>query len=412
MARSTLRIGVPVALVAAASAWLASIASDTADWAIDAWPAVRSLASGDLSGYLHAHALMGPFSTLVQAPLAAFAGASELAAYRLAAIPCLFAVGLLGLYLATVARRRGASVAGAALLPVLCLFNPLVLEAISNGHPEEVLTAALAVGAVAAACEGRAGWTAALLGLALGSKQWAVVAVLPALMALPAAARVRTGLWAVALVAALNAPAAIASPGGFLDVYTTAAGSGRIVAPLDVWYPVAETATEVLHVGGATLVAERRVMPALLGSLAHALIVASVVLVPLAAAVRRRRFGLSAEDAMALLAALALLRCALDPVDNLYYNLPVLVSLLALDAAAGERYPVRGIVATTIAALFWAWSRGLQDVDAFSLAYVAVALAATAALLRGPLRKYTDFSLYDAQISGIKSAGKLSMKTG
>ena len=71
----------------------------------------------------------------------------------------------------------------------LCLVNPLTWEAIRLGHPEELLGGALCVGAVLAALRGRTLPAAVLLGLALATKQWAVIAVLPVLAAAPGAAR-------------------------------------------------------------------------------------------------------------------------------------------------------------------------------------------------------------------------------
>lgn len=162
---------VSAGLVAAASAWLASTIAMTGDWPGDTWPAVHALAQGHVSDYLSAKAMMGPFATLVQTPFVALSGASGLEAYRWAAFPCLLAAGLLGLYLAAIARRRGAPRLAQLLVAALCLVNPLTIEALQLGHPEELLTAALAVGAVATAWEGHARRTAVLLGLAIASKQ-------------------------------------------------------------------------------------------------------------------------------------------------------------------------------------------------------------------------------------------------
>ena len=55
---------------------------------------------------------------------------------------------------------------------------------------------------------------------------------------------------------------------------------------------------------------------------------------------------------MALLALLALLRCALDPVDNLYYHEPLLIALLGWDAFASRGLPWRGLVGVAVAFAF------------------------------------------------------------
>src|SRR5690242_16921010 len=111
--------------------------------------------------------MMGPLSTLVQAPFAALSGGSQLELYRLASFPCLLAVGLLGLYLAAVARRRGASSLTQVVLALVPLLNPITFEAMKLGHPEELLASALAIAAIASASEGHRTSSAVLLGLAV-----------------------------------------------------------------------------------------------------------------------------------------------------------------------------------------------------------------------------------------------------
>ena len=236
----------PYGLIGLLAAWLSTFAGDPADWQIDAAPAVQALADGHLGDYLNAKALMGPFATLVQAPFVAVSGTQGAAAYPWAVFPCLLIAGFVGLYLARIAARRGAGLVPQALIAVLFLLNPLTFEAIENGHPEEILTAALAVAAVAAAAEHRLRSTALLLGLAIASKQWAVIAVLPALMALPAA-RVRVGITAAAVAALLFLPAVAASPSSFLGVQSQAAGTGQVVTPWSAWYPFASSETRGLR---------------------------------------------------------------------------------------------------------------------------------------------------------------------
>jgi hypothetical protein len=405
------RRALPVALLAVVSAWLVARTSITGDWIVDSWPAVSALADGRVGDYLSAKAMMGPFSTLVQAPFAALGGGSGLHAYRWAAFPCVFATGLVGLYLARIAARRGAPVFSQALLAVLFLVNPLTFEALQAGHPEELLTGALAVAAVASAAEG-VGWRAALLlGLALASKQWAVIAILPTLMALPRG-RVRAALGAAAVAALLVLPAVIASPQVFADVHDSAAQTGRIVTPWSLWYPLGSEVTEVLHTGSTHLVATIHTAPPLVGSLAHPLIVVLALIVPLVLAYRRRSFSLSGADAMGLLALLALLRAALDPVDNVYYHVPLLLALIGWDSWLGETLPLRALAGTTVALALREWSLHLTDVAAYSRTYVAVTLAALTAIVVSLIRprvasdrqseiEKPDFLPDEAQISGI-----------
>ncbi len=429
---SALRRCLPVGLVVALSAWLASSVSTLGDWSGDSWPAVDALAHGRVADYLSAKAMMGPFSTLVQAPFVVLGGGDAPHAYRWAAFPCLLAAGLLGLYLASVARRRGASRLSQVLLAGLCLVNPITIEALQYGHPEEILTAALAVGAVACASEGHRGRTAVLLGLAVASKQWAVIAILPALMALPDR-RVRTALTAVAIAVALTAPGLVAAPGSFSEVNHNAASTGRIASSWSVWYPVASVKTEEHRVGTETLIAHVHEAPPLVGSLSHPLIVLLAFALPLALALRRGRFALSGADAMGLFALLALLRCGLDPLDNLYYHEPLLLALIGWDALSPGRLPLRALAGTAIAFFFRDWSLHLTDVIAFNDLYVFVIVTAAAAISLALFRSRPhapaalasypvgrpsvgslepDFWPDEAQISGIKGSGLLSKRGG
>jgi len=382
---SALRRGLSVGIVGLGCIWLVSMISGTGDWSGDSWPAVNALAHGQLSEYLSAKAMMGPFATLIEAPFVAFSGGTASDAYQWAVVPCLLAAGLLGVYLAGVARRRGATAPAQFLVGALCLANPLTLEALRGGHPEEILTAALAVAAVASASEGYELRAAVMLGLAVASKQWAVIAVLPVLMALPGR-RVRAGLTAAVVTIALTLPGLLAAPASFSEVNHNAATTGRIVTPWSVWYPVARVKTEVHQIDATRLVAHIHEAPPLVGSLSHPLIVLLTLVLPLGLAARRGRFGVSGPDAMALLALLALLRCSLDPVDNLYYHEPLLLALIGWDALACRGLPVRALGGMALALLIREWSYHLGDLAAFNHAYVAVVLVGGLAISLALLR--------------------------
>lgn len=360
---------VPYALVACLSAWLSSRPMDMGDWDTDAAAAVHALAAGHIGDYLTAGPMMGPFATLVQAPFVALSGATGLNAYHWACFPCLLAAGIAGIYLAKIALRRGMGSVGAWLIPLICLLNPLTIEALRYGHPEEILTSALVVAALASAAEGKARRTAILLGLAIVSKQWAVIAILPVLLVLPRQ-RLRVALGAAAVAAVLVLPGAIASPSSFLGVQQKAAATGSVVTPWSAWYPLASQRTEVYSVDGERLVAHLEDAPSLADSFSHPLIVLLALGLPFAV-VGRRGAPLSAADGFALLALLALLRCVLDPVDNLYYHEPLLLALVGWDAFASRELPLRALAGTGVAALFYAGWHNLGDPAAFNAAYLA-----------------------------------------
>lgn len=404
----------PCLLVGLLSAWLASLATNVGDWDSDAGPAVNALAAGHVGSYLSAKAMMGPFATLVQAPFVALSEASGVTAYQWAVFPCLFAAGLVGLYLARIAGRRGAGLATQALIAALFLLNPLTFEALENGHPEEILTAALVVAAVAAAGEKRPWRAAVLLGLAVASKQWAVIAILPVLMVLPAR-RVRVGACAVAVAALLTLPGFAASPSSFVAVQTQAAGTGRVVTPLSAWYPFASPRTEVYEVDGERLVAHLEDAPSPADPVSHPLIILLALALPLAVG-WRRRLPLSPADGFALLALLALLRCVLDPVDNLYYHELLLLALIGWDAYASCGLPLRALLGAGVALIFWQALHHISDPAAFNLVYLGFAAVLGIALLSSLFRAFSGqsfqfrhFSRYEAQISGIKEPRQGSM---
>lgn len=364
-------------LLAGLSAWIAFSNTLTGDYPGDAAPAIEALTHGHLHSYLASKPAMGPFATLAQAPFAAL-GSTPLAEYQWACFACLLSAAALGLYLARAAARRGAPRASQILLPLLCLVNPLTFAAIETGHPEELLTAALAVAAVAVAAEGHGNRAAILLGLAVASKQWAVIAIFPTLMALPSR-RLRCGGLAALVVAILTLPGLIAAPGSFLSVQSHAASGGGIATIWSAWYPATSTVT--LHFSGG-LTGSVHQLPSWLEALTHPLIVGLVFAIPLALWAWRGRFGLAGNEAMALLALLALVRCALDPVDNLYYHAPLLLALLGWDAMAAERLPLRGLAGVAVALFFYSWSQHLGDLQDFNAAYLMVIGVTTVAVAR------------------------------
>lgn len=377
---SIARKSVPAVAVLLGCAWIASTITSAGDWPQDSWPAIDQLIRGHVGEYLSAKAMMGPFSTLLQAPFAAVAPSGDLSVYTWASIPCLLAAGLLGVYLAAIAGRRGVSLSARVLIAGLCVVNPLVFAALQNGHPEEILTTALAVGAIAAASEGRPAGTAVLLGLALASKQWAVIAILPALMALPRA-RLRVGIAAIGIAAVLTLPSLVASPNSFTEVSGNAARTGWLVTPWSIWYPGASVETKVVGSEQATFLAEVHHAPPLVGDLSHPLIVLLAFAVPAGLAFKRKSLRLSGSEAMALLALLALLRCALDPVDNVYYHLPLLTALVGWDALDCRGLPLRALLGGSASLVFLDWANHLRDPVAYNYAYIALSVAVAAGLV-------------------------------
>ena len=133
------------------------------------------------------------FVTLIGAPTALL-GAGMDWTFRLNAIPGLLA--LAGLASALHARER----AHALLAIVLVAGSPVAYLALDAGHPEDLLAAAAATAGVLAAVRQKATLAAVLLTIGVLAKQTAVLALLPAALALP---KPKLRVLAVPVVAAL-----------------------------------------------------------------------------------------------------------------------------------------------------------------------------------------------------------------
>jgi len=246
--------------------------------------------------------------------------------------------------------RRGHPWTLWTLVGAACLINPLTYQAVFYGHPEEVLGAALAVGAVIAS--GRGHWLVGglMLGAALATKQWAALAVIPALIAAPTGTRVRLALTCAALATALTLPMLAGDPDRFraaqervslADAYT------NTVTATNVWWPVASASTgEGIDVDGSVTSLTQYSLPGTAGRVMHLGVIAVALLLCLLYARRRGRGN--PDDLLQLVALLFLLRCMLDPLTFSYHHAPFLVALIAYEALR-RRAPV--LSAYSIAAL-------------------------------------------------------------
>lgn len=316
------------------------------DYFSDASAAIDALARGDLDGFFASQPLMGSFSLVLRAPFVAavFDGNLE-TVYFAGALPCLFATVILGLALARLAAEHGQSAPVQGLIAGLAVINPITFRALHWGHPEELLGAALCVGAVLAALRERELLAGVLLGLAIATKQWALIAVLPTLLAAP---RRRIALLTIAgsLVALFYLPGLIANSASFGGATEAAAGQaagGASTTPWSLWWPLASVADSSFG--------ERYMAPAWVGVVSHPLIV--LLPIPLAALLWRRR-DRRPDDALLLLALLFLLRCLLDNWSNDYYHAPFFLSLLAWESVRRPGVPYLSLtVAVLLGVSFW-----------------------------------------------------------
>ena len=199
-----------------------------------------------------------------------------------------------------------------------------------------MLAAAASVGAVLVALSGRATLAGLLLAIAVVAKQTAVLAILPAVLALPRPAR-RT------LAIPVAAAALVYVPLWFLSHDSPQAGglsSSSFFHPCQIWWPFGVPSSAAWAAGGHGSLTS----PAWLRPIPHPLIVGLAV--PLSAlwwwrgGEQRPR-----EDALALFALLALERCLLDPWNLGYYHLPLVLALLAWECQR-RRLPVMTLAVT------------------------------------------------------------------
>jgi Glycosyltransferase family 87 len=346
--RAALRVGaVALALLVALTSSLG------ADYGWGAGPAIDALVGGDLDHFAGTQPTMGPLSLLLRAPLAAIS-ADQLTDYRLGAVPCLLAAAALAIVLAEAALRRGATMLVAGVTVVLVVANPMVLEALHDGHPEEVLVAAMAVGAVLAAASGRASWAGVLLGLALATKQWALLAVPAVLLAAPAG-RLRIGALAAAACAAAYLPLLVADPHAFGAVADRATTGFPWTRTGTVWGLVLP-AGHAVDLGAGEVTRATPLAPDWLRAIAHPLVIGVAAAAALVA--WRRPDGPRGTDVLLLLAFTMLARAALDPWIHGYYHVPFLLALVAWEALRRDGLPVASLVATGALTLLF---RGLDE---------------------------------------------------
>ena len=301
---------------------------------------------------------MGPFSVVLRAPLVAIAhafNAGDLVSYRVGAVPCVAAAAVLGAGLvrwfpsATRPRVLG------LLVVLLAVATPQAADAIELGHPEELLGGAMSVGAVIAGLRGRFVWAALLLGLAIATKQWALLAIGPVILAVARPHWWRVTLAAGGIVTALMLPLLLADPEQ-LESSTREAASAPSSVHYQSWWYLFD-----------------RDLPAWLPQYMKPAIVLSAI--PLTLLVVYRR-GFAARAALPLLALLFLFRCVFDTQTNAYYHVPLLLTLLAWDMQERRLLPyatlaVAGLLVVTnsylaspehlsvASAFYFAWTVGL-----------------------------------------------------
>jgi hypothetical protein len=384
MSRGALRAGrenavcvLAAACGVATMAWLGLSGFAWSDYEVEARPPLEALVHGHLTEFLRLSPVYGG-SLVLRAPFALMTdiwGGGELAVYRMVALPCLVAAAALGVWLVADMRRRGRPPLARGVALALCVANPLTLNALEVGHPEELLGGALCVAAVLLAARGRALWAGLLLGAAVANKEWALLALIPVLLALPSRRRLCL-LSAAGVAGAILAPPALVHAGGFLAATrATATPSSSIFQPWQIWWFLGHHGAIVRGTFGR-IKPDYRTGPPWTGELSHPLVVA--VMLPLGGLLwwRKRRatrgsVGLPASvsaggdihrhavaaerEALLLLALLLLARCMLDTWDTTYYMLPFLLAMTAWECRGERGLPALALLASALAWIDFQW---------------------------------------------------------
>lgn len=390
-----LLLGVVAALVVARLTLLTPAFSD---YELEAEPAFDALRAGHVGGFLGALPAYGG-SLILRAPFAlapTLWGGGSLAVFRAVSVPCLAAAVAFGMVLwSGLAGPHRRATLGAWLALALVVANPVALSTFETGHPEELLGAVLCAAAVIAGLRGRPVASGLLLGLALANKPWALLAVVPVMLAL-SAGRLRALAVAGGVAAVVLAPMLL--HGGVAVTGAAATDSSQIFQPWQLWWFTGHHG-EVVH-GLYGIKDDYRTGPGWIARVGHPL----VVVVPLVGSIvfwRVRGAG-ARRDALLLLALVFLLRCVLDPWDVVYYHLPMLMALVAHEAVVRRRAPVATLAVSAAvygsivvagslspdvqAALYLAWSLPLGTVLLARLLAPARFAAFTAPLSGGVRR--------------------------
>jgi hypothetical protein len=355
-----------VALALACAAvvlWFGSQHVFWTDYGNEAWPAYLGLRAGGVEALLRLTPAYAGFVTLIGAPLSLLGAGMDMT-FRLQAIPGLLVLSGLAVALHATDRRN------ALLTIVLVAGSPVAYLALATGHLEDVLAAAAATAGVLAAVRGRATTAAVLLSVAIIAKQTAVLALLPAALALPKP-KLR--------VLAIPVLAAALVYGGLhflrpLGAHTGVA-AGSFFHPWQVWWLFGVPADPAWAAAGHGAITS----PAWLAPIPHLLIVGLAL--PLSALWWwRAGSDRPREDALALFALLALERCLLDPWNLAYYHLPLVLALAAWETER-RRAPV---ITLAVTGAIWLTFKTLEMREGIApmLMYLAWTLPLAAALIR------------------------------
>jgi Glycosyltransferase family 87 len=334
-------------------------------------PPLDALIHGHLGDFFSTQPFMGSASLFLRAPavwLADRLGGDELWQYRLGSLACMLVAAAFVWLVIRLMQRRGQGPWAQAAVIGLILVGPLTTKALYWGHPEELMAAALSVGGVLLAAYRRGLLAGVALGVALATKQWAIFAILPALM-VAGDQRKRLLAGGGLAVAVFALPMLIGDPTHFFKQNLSAGTGGDNVTPTNLWWPFHYPSSGQIQGGGVGL---EYSVPHLIRETARPLML--LLGLGLSLLYWRRNPGRHPYDVLQLVALLFLLRCVLDPQTFSYHHLPFLTSLVVFEGLRRRGLPWASLVS---AGALWFIARYVApnpDSDLLNFAYLAWAL--------------------------------------
>jgi hypothetical protein len=334
-------------------------------------PPIDALVHGHLGDFFSSQPFMGSTSLLLRAPavwVAQRLGGGELWQYRLGSLACMLVLAAFVWLVVRMMQRRGQGPWAQAAVIGLVLVGPLTTKALYWGHPEELMAAALAVGGVLLAAHRRGLLAGIALGVAVATKQWAIFAILPALI-VAGDQRKRLLAGGALTATAFLLPMLIGDPTHFFKQNLSAGTGGDNITPTNLWWPF--HSPERGQIIGSHVGLEYSVPP-LIREAARPLML--VLGVSLSLLYWRRNQGRHPYDVLQLVALLFLLRCVLDPQTFSYHHVPFLVSLAVFEGLRRRGLPWATLVS---AAALWFIARYVApnpNLNLLNFAYLAWAL--------------------------------------
>ena len=373
------------------------------DYKAEYLPALTGYAEHGFSGFIEG--LPGyPGAVILQLPLVMLSdlfGLSEELTWRFLSAASISALALAVLSFVPLLRAGSTPLGAGRVAVALAVASPASYWALRIGHPEEILTVALLLGAVSAAARERAILAGLLLGLAAG-KAWPLVAALPVFgLLLPDARRVAKGILSTGVAMALLYLPPLLHHASSVKVLANL-GENTIFNVGQIWWwfgsPIPQSNVAL------QTVPQPRVGPSWAGELSHPLILGVGTAIGLlwclsrtSGVGRRLSFAALRPDgrdrplqeaaylagaACLVMAGILYMRCYLDTWNVPYYLLAGLV-LGSLGEALIGRWPIISLVAT---GLMWKFHQPgdltiRTNPDIYNAMYVAWTIPFSIALI-------------------------------